>query len=136
VKKVKGFDKAREVLTRENYWESFTTPPGLTDQIKEVFGEELSVQGVVDRIIGDVRKKGDKALLDYTEKLDGVRLDSLAVDGQEIAAAYDMTDKKLISTLEAANSALTEGRSICTRWECCLSLHGTDDGCTCQSGRR
>ncbi len=113
VKKVKGFDKAREVLTRENYWESFTTPPGLTDQIKEVFGEELSVQGVVDRIIGDVRKKGDKALLDYTEKLDGVRLDSLAVDGQEIAAAYDMTDKKLISALEYAAKRIRDFHVAC-----------------------
>ncbi len=113
MKKVKGFDKAREVLTRENYWESFTTPPGLTDQIKEVFGEELSVQGVVDRIIGDVRKKGDKALLDYTEKLDGVRLDSLAVDGQEIAAAYDMTDKKLISALEYAAKRIRDFHVAC-----------------------
>ncbi len=113
MKKVKGFDKAREVLTRENYWESFTTPPGLTDQIKEVFGEELSVQGVVDRIIGDVRKKGDKALLDYTEKLDGVRLDSLAVDGQEIAAAYDMTDKKLISALEYAAKRIQDFHVAC-----------------------
>ena len=67
VKKVKGFDKARQLLTRENYWESFTTPPELKVQIKQVFGEELSVQGVVDRVIGEVRRKGDKALLDYTE---------------------------------------------------------------------
>jgi len=102
VKKVKGFDKARQLLTRENYWESFTTPPELKVQIKQVFGEELSVQGVVDRVIGEVRRKGDKALLDYTEKLDGVRPDSLEVDRQEVAAAYDTIDKKLVSALEFA----------------------------------
>jgi len=102
VKIVKGFNKARKLLTRENFWESFTTPPGLGAQIKQVFGEELSVQEVVDRIIGEVRSKGDKALFDYTEKLDGVRLDSLEVDRQEVVAAYDTIDKKLVSALEFA----------------------------------
>jgi histidinol dehydrogenase len=113
VKKVKGFDKARELLTRENYWESFTTPPALKVQIKQVFGEELSVQGVVDRIIGDVRRKGDKALLDYTEKLDRVRLDSLEVDRQEVAAAYDITDKELISALEYAAKRIRDFHVAC-----------------------
>ena len=113
VKKVKGFDKARELLTRENYWDSFTTPPGLMARIREVFAEELSVQGVVDRIIGDVRKKGDKALLDYTEELDGVRLDSLEVDKQEIATAYDMTDKELISALEYAAKRIRDFHVAC-----------------------
>jgi len=113
VKTVKGFDKARELLTREDYWGSLTAPPRLTAQIKQVFGEELSVQGVVDRIIGDVRRKGDKALLDYTEKLDGVRLDSLEVDGREIAAAYDVTDKELISALEYAARRIRDFHVAC-----------------------
>jgi len=113
VKRVKGFDKARKLLTRGNYWESFTTPPGLTAQIKQVFGEELSVQEVVDRVIGDVRGKGDKALLDYTEKLDGVRLDSLEVDGQEVTAAYDITGKELISALEYAAKRIRDFHVAC-----------------------
>jgi histidinol dehydrogenase len=113
VKRVKGFDKARELLTRENYWESFTAPPRLTAQIKRVFGEELSVQEVVSRIIGDVRGKGDKALLEYTEKLDGVRLDSLEVDEQEVAAAYDTIDKKLVSALEFAAKRIRDFHVAC-----------------------
>jgi histidinol dehydrogenase len=113
VKRVKGFDKARGLLTRENFWESFTTPPGLTAQIKQVFGEELSVQEVVDRIIGEVRDKGDKALLDYTEKLDGVRLESLEVGRQEVAAAYDTVDKELISALEFAAERIRNFHVAC-----------------------
>jgi histidinol dehydrogenase len=113
MKRVKGFDKARELLTRENYWESFTTPPGLMAQIKQVFGQELSVQEVVDRIIGEVRKKGDKALLDYTEKLDGIRLDSLEVDRQEVAAAYNTIDKKLVSALEFAAKRIRDFHFAC-----------------------
>jgi histidinol dehydrogenase len=113
VKRVKGFDKARQFLTRENFWESFTTPPGLTAQIKQVFGKEFSVQEVVDRIIGEVRDKGDKALLDYTEKLDGVRLDSLEVDRQEVVVAYDALDKKLVSALEFAAKRIRDFHVAC-----------------------
>jgi histidinol dehydrogenase len=113
VKRVKGFDKARQLLTRENFWESFTTSPELTAQIKQVFGKELSIQEVVDRIIGEVRNKGDKALFDYTEKLDGVRLDSLEVNRQEVVAAYDTIDKKLISALEFAARRIQDFHRAC-----------------------
>ena len=102
MKRVKGFNKASRLLTRKDFWEPFTTSPRLTPQMKQVSSEELSVQEVVERIISKVRGKGDKALFDYTEKLDGVRLDSLEVDRQEVVAAYDIIDKKVISALEFA----------------------------------
>ena len=113
MKRVKGFNRARRLLTRENFWESFTTPPRLAVQIKQVFGEELSVQEVVDRIIGEVRSKGDKALFDYTEKLDGVRLDSLEVDRHEVVAAYDITGKKLVSALKFAARRIRDFHVAC-----------------------
>jgi histidinol dehydrogenase len=113
MKRVKGFDKARRLLARENFWESFTTPPGLTAQIKQAFGEELSVQEVVNHIIDDVRVKGDKALWYYTKKLDGVRLDSLEIDRQDVAAAYDKIDKKLVSALEFAAGRIQDFHLAC-----------------------
>jgi histidinol dehydrogenase len=99
VKRIEGFDRARQLLSRENFWEAFTTPQRLAPQTKEVF---LSVQKAVGRIVGDVRIKGDKALFDYTGKLDGVELDSLEVDKQEIIAAYDTVSKEVISALRYA----------------------------------
>jgi histidinol dehydrogenase len=113
MKRVKGFNKAKQLLTRKNFWESFPTPPRLAAQIRKAFGEELSVPEVVERIIGEVRDKGDEALFDYTEKLDGVRLNSLEVDRQEIAAAYDVTDKKLISALEFAARRIVDFHVAC-----------------------
>jgi len=113
MKRVKGFNKARQLMARENFWGSFTTPPRLGAQIKQIFGEELSVQEVVDCIIGEVRDKGDKALFDYTEKLDGVRPDSLEVDRQEVVAAYDTLDKKLVSALEFAARRIRDFHVAC-----------------------
>jgi histidinol dehydrogenase len=97
-------------MTRENFWELFTTSQGLAPQIKQVL---LSVQEVVDRIIGEVRSKGDKALFDYTEELDGVRLDSLEVDRQEIVAAYDIINKKVVSALEFAAGRIRDFHVAC-----------------------
>jgi histidinol dehydrogenase len=110
VRRVKGFKKAKQLLARENFWEPFTTSQGLAPQTKQVF---LSVQKVVDHIIGDVRDKGDKALFDYTEKLDGVRLDSLEIDRREVVAAYDITDKKLVSALEFAARRIRDFHVAC-----------------------
>ncbi|MDH4299128.1 MAG: histidinol dehydrogenase [Dehalococcoidia bacterium] len=110
MRRVRGLGKARQLLARENFWEPFTTSQGLAPQTKHVF---LSVQKAVDRIIGDVRDKGDKALFDYTEKLDGVRLDSLEVDKREIVAARKAIDKKLVSALKFAAGRIRDFHAAC-----------------------
>ncbi len=113
MKRVKGFNEAKRLLSREVFWDSFTTPPRLRAQIKQAFGEELTVQEVVNHIVSEVRGKGDKALFDYTEKLDGVRLDSLEVNRQEVFFAYDAIDKKVISALEIAARRIRDFHLAC-----------------------
>jgi histidinol dehydrogenase len=113
VRRVKGFNRAKRLLARENFWESFTAPPRLRTQIKQVFGEELSVEEVVDRIIGEVRDKGDKALFNYTKKLDGVQLDSVEVDRQEIGDAYDTIDKEVVAAVKFAASRIRDFHVAC-----------------------
>lgn len=57
-----------------------------------------------EEIVNAIRKKGDEALLDYTEKFDGVRLDrdSLRVSEEEIDAAYARVDEKLVQVIRKA----------------------------------
>jgi histidinol dehydrogenase len=102
MKRVKGSSRARKSLARGSVYEALITPARLRAKIRQVFGEELSVQEVVERIIGEVRSKGDKALFDYTRKLDGVQLESLEVGEQEVGAAYDVTNKEVVSALKFA----------------------------------
>ncbi len=61
-----------------------------------------SVQGLVDEIVADVRKNGDKALFSYTEKFDKVKLspENIRVSPLEIEAAYNEVDKKLIDVIK------------------------------------
>ena len=66
-----------------------------------MFGSEDPEQ-VVRHIIDEVRSRGDGALLDFTLKIDGVALDLLEVDRQQIASAYKEVDSGLVAALELA----------------------------------
>jgi histidinol dehydrogenase len=111
--RVEGFNKAKQLLTRKGFSESFITSPRLATQIERGLGQELPPQQVVEHILSDVHDKGDQALLYYTNKLDGVELDSLEVSRQEISTAHNMVDKKLISALELAAKRIQDFHLAC-----------------------
>jgi histidinol dehydrogenase len=54
----------------------------------------------VKGIISKVRKQGDKALRDYTEKFDRVQLSGFSVTEDEITAAYEQVDTTIISIIQ------------------------------------
>ena len=58
----------------------------------------------VQRIVGDVRTRGDEALFQYTEAFDGVRLDAMTVrvTQDEIDAAYAAVPDDLLAALRRA----------------------------------
>jgi histidinol dehydrogenase len=66
-----------------------------------VFGEALPPGRVVERICADVRSRGLDAVLHYTERLDGVRLNraNLRVDGKELAEAHAAAEPAFLETL-------------------------------------
>lgn len=56
----------------------------------------------VERIITEVRSRGDAALFDYTKSLDGVELERLEVTREEIAQSYPQVKEELVSALNLA----------------------------------
>jgi len=65
------------------------------------------IQGVAS-IMNDVAERGDAAIIDYTEKLDGVRLDSLKVTEEEFEQAYSIVTKKQIQAINVIKRRLME----------------------------
>ena len=63
---------------------------------------EENVSAAVDSVITKVRQSGDAALLEYTEKFDGVKLESLRVSDQEIARTMMQVSPGLVDTIRAA----------------------------------
>ena len=63
---------------------------------------EENVSAAVDAVIANVRQNGDAALLEYTEKFDGVTLEGLQVSDEEIACAILQTSPELVDTIRTA----------------------------------
>lgn len=76
---------ARRALTRT--FNDLPVPDAVLARIEATFGEALTPTQVVERIVADVRERGDDALRDWTERLDGARPDTLAVSADDLNAA-------------------------------------------------
>ncbi len=61
-----------------------------------------AVEASVRAILDDVRRRGDAALLDLTERFDGVRPETLVVPTEALDRALDALDPALRETLEQA----------------------------------
>lgn len=72
------------------------------------FGE---VNKTVEDIVLNVRDNKDKAVIEYGEKFDGVKLDSLMVTPEEIEDAYNSCDKELLDALEEARENIWDYHS-------------------------
>ncbi|MEM1586397.1 MAG: histidinol dehydrogenase [Candidatus Bathyarchaeia archaeon] len=80
----------------------------------------------VEEIVKEVRERGDQALIDLTEKFDGVKLDinRLRVSPKEIKDAYSRISSRQISALETARRRIYEvERSLLSK----ISIEYIDD---------
>ena len=59
-------------------------------------------QPLVSEIIEQVRKRGDKALIDYTRKYDGTVLKNLRISAEEIHALARSADRELLKVIRQA----------------------------------
>ena len=69
---------------------------------------KADVSGVVAAILEDVREHGDEAVLRYTEKFDGVRLETMLVSPEEIDEALAATEPEFLDTLRLAERNIRE----------------------------
>lgn len=66
----------------------------------------------VSSIIGKVKEEGDKALMEYSEKFDGVKPQYIKCPKDEVDKAYEQVDDNLIDALELARENLENFHSI------------------------
>lgn len=70
----------------------------------EMFGEPLTPAAVVDRIVDDVRRDGDAAVVEYARRLDGMDLPPARffVDEDEFDAAYTEAEPPVVAAIQRA----------------------------------
>lgn len=77
-------------------------PASVRAGIRETFGQDLSAAEVVQRVLHDVRTRGDAALRHFTQAFDQVTVDGLCVSEREIAAAVERVGPTVLGALETA----------------------------------
>lgn len=98
---VRGFKQAESLLKRQTSSGSYPVSSVLKQRLKEMFGTDNPEQAV-KQIIAEVRGRGDAALIDYSLKIDRVKIGSLAVDKDEVSRAYRQVKPELLSALKLA----------------------------------
>lgn len=70
--------------------------------------DRADVLGTVNDIIGNIRKNGDEALLEYTRRFDGADMDagSLRVTPGEFEQAYERVDAELVGVVRRARAKI------------------------------
>lgn len=69
---------------------------------KRASGGTGRIEAVVRKILSDVKKDGDKAVMAYTAKFDSLTINDLRIKPAEIARYADKAEKKVVKSLEKA----------------------------------
>jgi len=79
----------------------------LKKQLSRSVSFDSGVQDVVNDILEQVRTRGDAALLEYTERFQGARLNEMMVSGEEIRSAYEQVDSGFLEVMHEAYRNIT-----------------------------
>ena len=93
---------ARRTVLRRVPLDEIEAPPALLDANERLFGARLTPDQAVQRIIRDVRARGDMALREWGQKLDGFGGSALEVSPAQIDAAVARLDPALLNALRLA----------------------------------
>ena len=102
LKRIRGLEGAQELLTRPDPLDFSGLPDSVTAQTRRVFGDGVTPEESVIRILRDVRNNGDVAVRHYSKLLDDVDLDDLRVSPAQMSEARAAVPDDLREALELA----------------------------------
>ena len=97
---------ARDTILKRTPPDEFPVSERVMEGIEKIFGERLTADEAVMRILKDVRMNGDSALQDWTQRLDSIDLQPAPVSKDMIQAAYDSLPPTQRDALEKAASRI------------------------------
>lgn len=94
--------EARQGILCRRPWEDQELPDRVLDGIERIFGERISAQEAVSRVLRDIRRRGDAAVVEWSQRIDGNGDAQFEARPDEWRAAYERLAAKERDTLEFA----------------------------------
>ena len=94
--------QAQQTILRRQAWDEFAVPDRLVEANARLFGDRITPDEAVRRILADVRTRGDAALRHWTLLLDGVDVVRPVVGKAQIEAAYGQVEPGVVAALRTA----------------------------------
>jgi len=123
--KIYNVAEAQKTILQRRAWDEFDVPERLLDGIESIFGERISPDEVVKRILADVRHRGDAAILEWTQKIDRIEMPSIAISQEQIDAAYEQVAPDVVEAIKLAAERIEKfhRRQPAISW-----IHNDSDG--------
>ncbi len=99
---------AAAILVRRTMSTVEDVPDVVLASIERVFGEALTPEAAVARLLADVQTNGDAALREWTERIDGVGAGALEVPASAWESAYNELPSELRAALERATGRIRD----------------------------
>ena len=90
---------AQQTILRRVAWDELKIPDPILDRLEDLFGERIDPDEAVRRILADVRARGDAAVREFTQRIDGIVLENLRVPPAQIEAAYEQVAPALVDAI-------------------------------------
>lgn len=96
--------EAVEKLLKKPAFDQVELNPRIREANKKLFGVDLTAAEIVDKIVGDVRRDGDEAVIKYTKLIDRTEFtpEEFVVTEAEYEAAYQEADPAVAESLRKA----------------------------------
>lgn len=96
--------EAVERLLKKPAFDQVELNPRIREANKKLFGADLTAAEIVDKIVGDVRRDGDEAVIKYTKLIDRTEFtpEEFVVTEAEYEAAYQEADPAVVDSLRKA----------------------------------
>lgn len=91
-------------LLKKPFFDEVPLGEGVQKKLRAVFGAEISANEAVERIIKEVRQHGDTAVLEFTARIDGVKLEELKVSEAEFSTAYAKVSDAFLTAMRLAHA--------------------------------
>ena len=96
--------EAVEKLLKKPAFDQVELNPRIREANKKLFGADITAAEIVDKIVGDVRRDGDEAVIKYTKLIDRTEFtpEEFVVTEAEYEAAYQEADPAVVESLRKA----------------------------------